>query len=137
MKTRFGFPQALAEVRGTVGVCSINCQRKFTLITSCVRTRIEERGSVCVVIRPVCLMVAPCAGPGTRRGRVSSPWGRVRGLPDRAEGRIWGGQETWDLVEDGSYISRADWLLASGACRPTGFTHRRSYGDGRKREASS
>lgn len=48
-------------------VCSVNCQRKFTLITYCVRSRLGQRGSVCAVIRPACVplpLVVQCPGQG-------------------------------------------------------------------------
>lgn len=60
MEARFGIPKVLACGKSTLSVCSVNCQRKFTLITYCVRSSLGERGSVCAVIRPVYL---PGGGP--------------------------------------------------------------------------
>ena len=67
------------------------------------------------MIRPVCLMAAPCPGPVTRRGSVSSRVGPVRGPSlTAAEWRARGRLRTWDSVEDENRIPEPGWLCFPG-----------------------
>lgn len=63
-----------------------------------------KRGSVCVAIRLVCLVVVPSSGPGHERGGWTAEWHRVRGPAlTGAEGRVGvardlGFRENWSSV---------------------------------------
>lgn len=72
-------------------------------------------------------------------GGRAAEWDRVEGpSPTGADGRSRGGQETWDLAEDGRDILKVDWLLASLTSRPTDFSHLKELQkQGRKKEAGS
>lgn len=72
------------------------------MITYCVRTSMGgKRGSVCVVIRPVCLAL----GQRQEVGGEIVEWHRVRGPSlTGADGRVRGGPEPCGLMEDGSGI---------------------------------
>lgn len=72
-----GSPWVLVYGRGTVSVCSVNCQRKFTLITYCVRTSTGEKRK-CLCSDKACVRGG---GPmlWARMGGWTAEWHRVRG----------------------------------------------------------